>query len=132
VGEVSLLLDTCTFLWWAAGDPGVPESVRERLRDPDEPVFLSAVSAWEVCVKHALGKLSLPLAPSDYVPDRRKRFGISALPLEEADALCISKLPPLHRDPFDRMLVSQAIARGLTLVTPDPLVRAYPCLTWWG
>lgn len=129
---MSLLLDTCTFLWWAADDPTVPVSVRDRLRDPDEQVFLSSVSAWEVCVKHALGRLPLPTAPSDYVPDRRKRFGISALPLEEADTLCIAKLPSLHRDPFDRMLVSQAIARGLTLVTPDPLVRAYPCLTWWG
>ena len=129
---MSLLLDTCTFLWWATDDPSVPQSVRARLRDPDEQVFLSSVSVWEVCVKHALGKLPLPIAPSDYVPDRRKRLGISALALEEPDALSIAKLPSLHRDPFDRMLVSQAIARGLTLVTPDPVVRAYPCLTWWG
>ncbi len=132
MGELSLLLDTCTFLWWATGDASVPESVRARLRDPDEPVFLSAVSAWEICVKHRLGKLPLPIAPSDYVPDRRKRLGIAPLPLEELDALSVAKLPSLHRDPFDRMLVSQAITRGLTLVTPDPAVRAYPCLTWWG
>jgi PIN domain nuclease of toxin-antitoxin system len=127
-----LLLDTCTFLWWTSGDACVPDRVRTRLRDPDEAVFLSSVSAWEICVKHALGKLELPVAPADFVPDRRKRLGIAQLALEEGDVLPITRLPTLHRDPFDRMLVAQAIARGLTLVTPDPILRAYPCGTWWG
>jgi PIN domain nuclease of toxin-antitoxin system len=127
-----LLLDTCTFLWWATDDPSVPGGVRDRLRDPDELVYLSSVSAWEICAKHALGKLPLPAPPSEYVPDRRRKLAIAALGLEESDVLSLTKLPPFHRDPFDRMLVSQAIARGLTLVTPDPAVRAYPCLTWWG
>jgi hypothetical protein len=89
------------------------------------------VSAWEICVKHALGKLPLPSAPDAYVPDRRDKLGIASLFLEEADVLSICRLPRLHRDPFDRMLVAQAIACGLTLLTPDPAVRAYPCVTWW-
>jgi PIN domain nuclease of toxin-antitoxin system len=127
-----LLLDTCTFLWWTTGDPSVPEAVRDRLRDQDQQVFLSAVSTWEICVKFALGRLPLAAPPADYVPDRRRRLGIVAIDLQEADVLAITKLPPLHRDPFDRMLAAQAIARGMTLVTPDPGVRAYPCLTWWG
>lgn len=127
-----LLLDTCTFLWWATDDPSVPEAVRVRLRDADEQVFLSAVSVWEICSKFALGKLPLPVMPSEYVPDRRKRLGIAPLALEETDVVTVAKLPPLHRDPFDRMLVAQAISRGLTLVTPDPAVLAYPCMTWWG
>ncbi len=127
-----LLLDTCTFLWWATGDPCVPESVRARLRDPNEQVFLSSVSAWEVCVKHALGKLPLPVTPEEYISNRRVRLGIAPLPLEESDVFALTRLPPLHRDPFDRMLIAQAIARGLTLVTPDGLVRAYPIRTWWG
>lgn len=127
-----LLLDTCTFLWWATDDEHVPERVRARLRDVDEQVFLSSVSAWEMCTKYALGKLTLPVPPGEYVPDRRRRMGIAALPLEEPDILASAKLPPLHRDPFDRMLVAQAIARGLTVVTPDIAVRAYPCLSWWG
>jgi PIN domain nuclease of toxin-antitoxin system len=125
------LLDTCTFLWWAAGDTLVPGDVADRLREPDEQVFLSCASAWEICIKHALGKLMLPLPPSEYIPDRRKRLAITPLSLEEQDVLSLSRLPALHRDPFDRMLVSQAIARGLILVTPDPAVRAYPCRTWW-
>lgn len=127
-----LLVDTCCFLWWATDDPCVPERVRSRLRDPDEPVLLSAVSAWEICVKYGLGKLPLPVPPTEYVPDRRQRLGIAALEVQEHDVLTITRLPPLHRDPFDRMLAAQAIARGLTLVTPDPELRAYPCVTWWG
>jgi PIN domain nuclease of toxin-antitoxin system len=127
-----LLLDTCTFLWWVAGDPSVPAVVRDRLRDPDEQVFLSVVSTWEVCLKFSLGKLPLPAPPADYLPDRRVRHGIASVDLQETDVLAVTKLPVLHRDPFDRMLVAQAIARGFVLVTPDPLVRAYPCVTWWG
>ena len=76
--------------------------------------------------------LPLPESPLEYVPDRRARLGITNLALEESDVLPVARLPTLHRDPFDRMLVSQAIARGFTLVTPDPAVRAYPCITWWG
>jgi PIN domain nuclease of toxin-antitoxin system len=127
-----LLLDTCTFLWWVADDAHVPETVRTRLRDPEEQVFLSSVSVWEVCLKFALGRLPLPVAPADYVPDRRKRLGIAPLSLDETDVVNVTKLPSLHRDPFDRMLVAQAIARGLTIVTPDPAVQAYPCNVWWG
>jgi PIN domain nuclease of toxin-antitoxin system len=127
-----LLLDTCTFLWAATDDPCVPDAVRSRLRDPDEQIALSSVSAWEICLKFGLGRLPLPEPPDHYVPDRRTRLAIAPLPLEEADVLPLSKLPSLHRDPFDRMLVSQAIARGLTIVTPDAEIRAYPCLTWWG
>jgi PIN domain nuclease of toxin-antitoxin system len=127
-----LLLDTCTFLWWATDDPCVPEPVRARLRDPDEQVFLSAVSVWEICVKYALGKLALPIAPEAYVSDRRVRLGIAPMALEESDVFALAKLPARHRDPFDRMLVAQAIARGLTLVTPDDAIRGYPGRTWWG
>jgi PIN domain nuclease of toxin-antitoxin system len=127
-----LLVDTCTFLWAATDDASVPERVKSRLRDPDERVLLSVVSSWEICVKFALGKLRLPQPPDRYVADRRTRLEMASLPLEESDVLALARLPSLHRDPFDRMLVCQAIARGLTLVTPDPAVRAYPCLTWWG
>ena len=103
-----LLLDTCTFLWAATDDPCVPEAVRARLRDPGERVGLSAVSAWEICLKFALGKLTLPEPPERYVTDRRARLAFEALPLDETDTFPLAKLPALHRDPFDRMLVAQA------------------------
>ncbi|HEY8943751.1 MAG TPA: type II toxin-antitoxin system VapC family toxin [Polyangiaceae bacterium] len=131
-GEAVLLLDTCTFLWWATDDPCVPEPVRTRLRDPNEQVLLSAVSVWEICVKYTLGKLALPVEPEQYVSDRRARLGIAPWALEESDVFALAKLPPLHRDPFDRMLIAQAIARGFILVTPDDAIRAYPARTWWG
>jgi PIN domain nuclease of toxin-antitoxin system len=127
-----LLVDTCTFLWAATDDASVPERVKSRLRDPDEVVLLSVVSSWEIGVKFALGRLALPQPPDRYVAERRTRLEIASLPLEEPDVHALPRLPSLHRDPFDRMLVCQAIARGLVLVTPDPSVRAYPCLTWWG
>jgi PIN domain nuclease of toxin-antitoxin system len=127
-----LLLDTCTFLWAATGDACVPALVQARLRDPNQQVLLSAASVWEMCLKFALGKLPLPEAPERYIPGRRARLGFTALPIDESDVFPLARLPALHRDPFDRMLVSQAINRGFTIVTPDAAVRAYPCLSWWG
>jgi PIN domain nuclease of toxin-antitoxin system len=94
-------------------------------------VFLSAVSAWEITVKHALGKLPLPEAPERFVPRQRASRGIAPLPLDEEAALELGRLPLLHRDPFDRMLVCQALVSGMRLVTPDPQIARYPVRTLW-
>ncbi len=126
-----LLLDTCTFLWIVTADESLSPAARELFMDPANDVFLSAVSAWEIAIKHSLGKLPLPRPPSVLVPEERKRHHIDPLPLDETAALAGAKLPELHRDPFDRMLVCQAIMGGLTLVTPDPLVTQYPVATVW-
>ena len=126
-----LLLDTCTFLWIAAGSDELSEPARAAYADPSNEVFLSAVSAWEIAMKNVLGKLPLPEAPLRYVPAVRARHGISPLALEEDAALHLPKLPALHRDPFDRMLVCQAIAHGLEIVTPDPAIAQYPIRTLW-
>lgn len=99
--------------------------------DPANEVFLSSVSAWEIAIKHSLGKLPLPRPPSVLVPEERQRHQILPLPLDEVAALATTKLPELHKDPFDRMLVCQAIMGGLTLLTPDPLVTQYPTATLW-
>jgi PIN domain nuclease of toxin-antitoxin system len=128
---VKLLLDTCTFLWAITGDPQLSDAARRLIIDPDNEVALSAVSAWEIAVKHALGRLPLPEEPARFVPAERARHGIEALPLDEAAALHVRRLPPLHRDPFDRMLVSQALVGGLALVTPDPLIAQYPVRICW-
>jgi PIN domain nuclease of toxin-antitoxin system len=128
---VRLLLDTCTFLWAIAGGDEISEAARAALVDPEHDVFLSSVSAWEIAVKHALGKLPLPEPPVRYVPAQRKARGIEPLALDEEAALHLAKLPPLHRDPFDRMLVCQALAGGLTLVTPDPDIARYPVRVLW-
>lgn len=99
--------------------------------DPDNEVFLSAVSAWEIALKHALGRLPLPEPPERFIPEQRRRHGIEALPVDEEAALHVGRLPGLHRDPFDRMLVSQAIVHGLVILGPDPMVSQYPVRVAW-
>ena len=126
-----ILLDTCTFLWLITDAPDLSPTVRERFADPHNEVFLSAASAWEIGVKWRLGKLELAQVPTTLVPAQREAHGITELPIDEESALHVTRLPPLHRDPFDRMLVSQSIVHGLVLVTPDPLVTQYPARTLW-
>ncbi len=121
-----LLLDTHVFLWYISGDPALPPAWRDAIRDPRNEVSLSVVSVWEAVIKHGLGKLPLPGPPSHYLPEQRRRHQIAPLPLEEAVVAHLANLPFLHRDPFDRMLVAQALHHGLTLVSMDRVVRAYP------
>jgi len=128
---MKLLLDTCTFLWIAADSPELSARARELFRSPDNEVFLSAGSAWEIAIKHSLGRLPLPDVPERFVPDMREAHAVSPLPIDEEAALHLSRLPDLHRDPFDRLLVSQAIVHGLTILTSDPLVTQYPARTIW-
>jgi PIN domain nuclease of toxin-antitoxin system len=128
---VKVLLDTCTFLWIASGSPRVPADVRDLFQDPGNEVFLSTASAWEIALKHQTGRLPLPAPPDRFVPTQRDAHGIVALPIDEASALHLTRLPLIHRDPFDRVLVAQAIVHGLTILTPDPLVTQYPARTSW-
>jgi len=128
---VRILLDTCTFLWLITDDTALPASARNVFVDPDNDVYLSAVSVWEIAVKHSLGKLPLPASPDRFIPSQRESHGITSLPLEEQAVLYLSKLPQLHRDPFDRVLVCQAIQHELTLLTPDPLITQYAVRTAW-
>jgi len=114
-----------------SGSPRLSSRARELFRDPDNEVFLSAVSAWEIAVKFALGALPLPAAPLEIVPKERELHGIAPLPLTEEAALYLQKLPKLHRDPFDRMLVCQAITGGAAILTPDELISQYGVLTIW-
>jgi PIN domain nuclease of toxin-antitoxin system len=121
-----ILLDTCEFLWLVSGDAKLSPTVAAAIRDPQNQIFLSVVSFWEITLKHSLGKLPLPSAPAQFVPSQREQHLIAPLALEEAAVAQLSALPALHRDPFDRMLVCQAQAHGLTLASSDPLLRQYP------
>lgn len=125
------LLDTATFLWVISDAPDLSTHARELFVDPGNEVYLSAVSAWEIAVKFALGRLPLPEPPERFVPSQRKQHGIDSLPLDEESALHLARLPLLHKDPFDRMLVGQAIVHGLVILTPDRLVTQYPIRTMW-
>jgi PIN domain nuclease of toxin-antitoxin system len=128
---VRILLDTCTFLWIIGDAPELSNRARELFIDPANDVFLSAVSAWEISVKHGLGRLPLPEPPEKFIPLQRERHGIEALPLEEEATLYLNRLPSSHRDPFDRMLICQAIVHGLVILTPDELITQYPVRSLW-
>jgi PIN domain nuclease of toxin-antitoxin system len=114
------------FLWLISGDSQLSTHVRDTIRDPDNEVYLSAISVWEAIVKYQLGKLPLPEPPETYLPKQRDLHQIASLALDESSVMQLAKLPPLHRDPFDRMLICQALQNGLTIATVDSAVRAYP------
>ena len=116
-----LLLDTHVFLWFISADTRLPTMWCDAMRDPGNAVFLSVVSVWEAMVKYALGKLPLPHPPASYLPTQRVQHHMTSLPLDEASVGHLARLPSVHRDPFDRMLVCQAIEHALTIVTVDPV-----------
>lgn len=120
-----ILLDTHIFLWFISGDIQLSAYVRDAIRDSDNEVYLSAVSIWEAIVKHQLGKLPLPEHPATYLPKQRNRHQITSLALDESSVVQLTHLPLLHRDPFDRMLICQALQNDLTIATVDTAIRAY-------
>lgn len=95
------------------------------IADASNTVLLSSASAWEIAIKYAMGRLPLPVPPSEYVPSRMARSGTSGLPVDHRHALHIANLPLHHRDPFDRLLVAQAQLESAVLVTADSQLNAY-------
>jgi PIN domain nuclease of toxin-antitoxin system len=125
---VSLLLDTHPFVWFLVAPKRVPGRLLSMLTDRARMVYVSAAAVWEATIKPGLGKLSLPL---DDLEATIAASGFAALPVTVAHALEVRHLPPLHRDPFDRLLVAQARHERLTLVTRDAAIRRYPLATLW-
>src|SRR5665213_3467733 len=114
-----ILLDTCEFLWLVTEDAKLSPQIAAAVRDPQNEVFLSVISFWEISLKHALGKLPLPQSPGQFVPMQREKHMIAPLPLDESAIAQLGELPALHRDPFDRMLICQAKAQNLILASSD-------------
>ena len=129
---MKLLLDTQVFLWMVGGSDRVPEAVRQLLRSPDNEVWLSAISVWEMAIKQGRDRLTLPAPAAAYAALQRKRHAIGSLPIEEAAVAHLAKIPDVHRDPFDRVLVCQAIEHDMTLVSADTLVQRYPVKVLWS
>ena len=128
------LLDTHTFLWWVFDDPHLSFNAAQVLRDPQSDAYFSAVSAWEIAIKNQLGRddvIRLDRNPEEFVPQMVAAYGLISLPIEVGHALRIASLPPLHRDPFDRLLVAQAQLEGLTILTADPAVAQYDVPVDW-
>ena len=122
---MKLLLDTHIFLWCIAADLRLPLLFRDAIREPENEVFLSVASLWETIIKYNLGKLPLPQLPEIYIPTQRRKHQIKSLSLHENAVKELAKLPVLHRDPFDRILICQALANDLTIVMVDPQIQNY-------
>lgn len=120
-----ILLDTHIFLWFISNDVKLSTALRDTIRDPDNEIYLSSLSIWEVIIKYQLGKLPLPEHPATYLPKHRNLHQILSLDIDEASVAQLAKLPLLHRDPFDRMLICQALQNDLIIATVDTAVRAY-------
>jgi PIN domain nuclease of toxin-antitoxin system len=126
---MNLLLDTHVFLWYISGDANLSTRHRNAIQDPNNRIFLSVVSIWEAVIKYQLGKLPLPHPPSIYMPAQRIAHKIDSLSVGEDELAQLASLPLLHRDPFDRLLIAQALHGALTVVTVDPDVMAYAVST---
>ena|SRR5665213_3658111 len=128
---MKILVDTCTFLWIASDSPRLSKTAAAAFLDPNNQRFLSAASAWEIGIKYAAGRLTLRERPDVFVPRVREASGIESLDMDEVSALHAGRLPGLHSDPFDRMLIAQAIVHGMTILTPDPLIEQYAARVVW-
>lgn len=122
---MKLLLDTHAFLWLKTEPARFSVATMQLLEDPANSLHLSAASAWEIAIKHARGKLRLPVAPGRFVTQRMAQSDISALPITLAHALLAGALPPHHADPFDRLLIAQAHLEKAALLSADQQLRAY-------
>ena len=122
---MKLLLDTHVLIWCFENNRRLKGPVREAITDSNNTVFVSAASTWELSIKSALGKISIP----DDLEVQRERCDFKALCVSIQHTLAVKNLPDHHRDPFDRLLIAQAMAESLTLVTHDPVIWSYPVAT---
>lgn len=125
-----LLLDTHAFLWFVTGDAQLSRGARRALEAADNELILSAASVWELAIKAGLGRLTLPGSVATYVAEKVEQ-GLRVLSVDWTHAAAVEKLPPHHRDPFDRLLAAQALLENLPLVTGDRAFRAYGVKVVW-
>jgi PIN domain nuclease of toxin-antitoxin system len=124
------LLDTSVLLWWLSKPARIPKATMERLELPETVILFSQISLLEIQIKVAIGKLRLDL-PVAEVPGMARSSGLTPLSLSNEAIFTLAKLPALHRDPFDRLLICEAIQEGACLVTPDAAIGRYPVRTVW-
>ena len=128
---MKVLLDTHTFLWWITDHPQLSPRVREIIGDGNNELFVSAASGWEIAIKAKLGRLQLPDEPQRFILEQLSLNAIQSLPIQMSHALHVFTLPDHHRDPFDRILISQAQLEGLPILTADPQIALYPVEIIW-
>jgi PIN domain nuclease of toxin-antitoxin system len=128
---VRLLLDTHTFLWFIGGDEHLPQVARDMIADIGNEVLLSVASLWEIAIKASLGKLTLGKPFEQLIPEQLILSQIEVLPIGLDDLSEVVKLPFHHRDPFDRLIIAQAVKKGLPIVCKDPEFANYPVQLIW-
>ncbi len=126
------LIDTECWLWWHLDPERLGPGAMALLEERRSPLLLSAASSWEIAIKVGLGKLELPVTPDRFVPEQMAEDGIEPLPIEHAHALHVTRLPPHHSDPFDRLLVAQAQLERCSLLTADAQLFDYDVDLVWG
>lgn len=129
---MKILLDTHCWLWWITAPEKLTDEAQGLIGDGRNEIFLSAASSWEIAVKYALGKLPLPEDPEKFIPPRLSRDAITPLPITHGHALHVASLPLHHRDPFDRLLISQAQVECLPIMTVDRQFKEYEVDLIWG
>jgi len=128
---MKVLLDTHAFLWWIMNDPRLSERATAIIAAPENSVYMSAASAWEIAIKAQIGKLSLAQPVEQYIPAQVTINGFIDLPISLGHALQTYSLPLHHRDPFDRILVAQSQLEEMFLLSADPLLSRYAVDVIW-
>lgn len=126
-----VLLDSHAFVWAATSDDRLPRAVAELIEDGGTRVFISVATTWELTLKVMSGKLRLPSPPAEHLAEHIDRFRSELLPIHQRHVSALPELPVIHADPFDRMLVAQALVEDLDLVAGDERIRRYPVRTIW-
>jgi PIN domain nuclease of toxin-antitoxin system len=128
---MGFLLDTHTFLWFASGDKQLPTSIRNKIKDVKEPCFLSIASLWEITIKNQIGKLTFNRSLEElFLFSTRNEIEIVDITFDHL--LSLSKLPRIHNDPFDRLIISQAVSENLTIITRDQIFKKYKVKQQWA
>ncbi len=128
---MNLLLDTHAFLWWISDDRRLSPRAREAIADGGNVLFFSAASGWEIAIKARLGKIQVPDDLGRFLTGQLSRNAIQVLPIHLSHALHVHSLPDHHRDPFDRLLVSQALLEDLPVLSADPQLARYAVEVVW-
>jgi PIN domain nuclease of toxin-antitoxin system len=128
---MKLIFDTHAFIWWDSAPANLPAAVLAHCQDPANKLLFSVVSAWEMQIKSHLGKLKLNLALGDIIESQRQTNHIEILPISLEHVLALEALPDHHKDPFDRLLVAQALVEDAALISNDPIIQQYPAKLIW-
>lgn len=129
---MKLLLDTHTFLWFIAGDSQLNNHARQLIENTNNKRYLSIITVWEITIKSSLGRLTTPMPPSDLIREHVWANAIDILPIKPEHLDTLYKLPYHHNDPFDRLLIAQAIQENIILITKDRAFSAYDIHIEWG